>query len=69
MSKDILTIARIKKFARRTRDCRHGYRLMEAGIARGSQDETGFQICERMKNVRKRHRSSLDLESSFLNNV
>ena len=67
LSDEILTIGRVRKFARRTRDYLHGYKRMKERAMVETDDETGFDLCERMKAVRKAHRCIMDIDVKFLN--
>ncbi|CAM9660150.1 unnamed protein product [Ectocarpus sp. 12 AP-2014] len=57
-----LTIGRVRRFARRTRDYCRAYREIQLGAADGQ----GLQLVEKMRNTQKAHRNILDMEPGFL---
>jgi hypothetical protein len=67
LSTDILPLARVRKFARRTRDYRHVYE--ESNKPSDTTDDgvvNGFEMTERMVKMRKTHRNIVDLEMKYL---
>ena len=58
----ILTTERVRRFARRGRDCCRRYRVLDKV---GSID--GQEIIEKMRKKQKAHRNIIDMEPRFLN--
>ncbi|CAM9778322.1 unnamed protein product [Ectocarpus sp. 4 AP-2014] len=57
-----LTIGRVRRFARRTRDYCRAYRDIQLGAVDGQ----GIQLVEKMRDTQKAHRNILDMEPGFL---
>ncbi|CAN0278880.1 unnamed protein product [Pylaiella littoralis] len=57
-----LTIGRVRRFARRTRDYCRAYREIQLGVLDGQ----GLQLVEKMRDTQKPHRNILNMEPGFL---
>ena len=60
-----LTLLRVCKFARRTRD----YLLLYAQIAGGEVQASSHAAIEKLRKLRKTHRSAMDVDAAFISNA
>lgn len=62
----ILTLGRVRRFARRSRDYARAYRALEKEVARGDSVIDGKAVIEKMRKLCKAHRNIVDMEPGFL---
>ena len=60
-----LTLLQVCKFARRTRD----YLLLYAQIAGGEVQASSHAAIEKLRKLRKTHRSAMDVDATFISNA
>ena len=69
----ILTLDRVRLYARKTRDYRRVYALIsedgEAIHSRNFDGKEGYALIETMVKTRKAHRNIVDMEQRFLNST
>lgn len=65
---DIITLGRVRAFARRCRDFMFGYMMTEEAIKNDTNlaNLTGYALCQAMSKVRKCHRNIVDIDVRFL---
>ena len=65
-AKNILTLGRVRRFARRTRDFGRAYREIAAIEVAGGTVPQGKEGIEKMRKKHKAHRNILDIEPGFI---
>ena len=70
---DVLTLGRVRLYARKTRDYRRVYAMIsedgEAIHSRNADGKEGYALIETMVKTRKAHRNIVDMEQRFLNST